>query len=420
MVGSPVKNSHSNLSSLLPFVQPKGWQMQQWQALLKLGWPRKSHEEWKYTSLELEGASTFGPAANQCIDNLSYESLSLGLESYRLVFFDGHYSVRLSDWVPKVTITPLPVLGEDRNTSLSSAIRPDAMSMLTDATATTGVLIEVEPGAVLDKPIYLYHLNSGGRQELCSHRHHVTLGNSAQVQLIEHHVSLDQGGGVSLARLTTQLESNAQLHHTKIIEESQQQHHFGHNDFSLKRDASASSTTFMFGGQSIRHTSSASLTGENGHIEMNSLSLPNQQHVFDSRTYLEHLAPHCQSQQLHKVVAADQSHGVFDGMIYVDNEAQKTDGQMDNHSLILGDLAKVNAKPQLEIYADDVKCSHGATTGQLNKDQIDYLRARGIKKRVAEQMIVEAFATEVCDKIQHSSVKAYCTEAIGTHLKGIK
>ncbi|MDC5840442.1 Fe-S cluster assembly protein SufD [Vibrio europaeus] len=418
MGGLLVKSNQHGFDSLAHLVQPQEWQKKQFGKAVELGIPTVKDEAWKYTSLNDFNALPLQLAMLQSAENISYEGLSLGIDAYRLVFFDGHFSARCSDWIPKVRVTPLNVLTSVETYELSRSVRPDAFTHLNDATATGGVLIEVEPNTQVTKPIYLLHISSGQKGEVCSYRHHLEMGPLSELEVIEHHISLAQGGGVTLSRLTSYVGEGACYHHTKLIEESQQQHHFGHNDIRLQRDAKASSTSLLLSGLLLRNQTSSELCGENGEVAMNSISLPTNKQTFDTRTYLKHNAPHCQSEQMHKIIGRDQSNAVFDGMIYVDPIALKTDGQMDTHSLLISDKAQVNCKPQLEIYADDVKCSHGATTGQLDPNQIAYMRARGINRFNAEQMLMSAFVCEVAEKIRHPSLRNYVISQLNNSLHG--
>ncbi|MGF1709646.1 Fe-S cluster assembly protein SufD [Vibrio kagoshimensis] len=414
MVGSPVKNNQETgaIDNFSEMVQPESWQRNQWKKALNLGFPKNKDENWKYTSLSSFNALEIQKAAHQSIENIDFEGLCLNIDCYRIVFLDGRLLVRCSDWIPKVTVTPLQNLTGVESYELSKSVHPDAFTYLTDAIATAGVLIEIESRCVVEKPIYLFHISSGNTGDSCSYRHHLELGYLSECEVIEHHVSLDQGGGVTFSRMTSYVGEGGHMRHTKLIEESTQQHHFGHNDITLQRNASAYSHCFMLSASLCRHQTSCDLQGENGFVEMNSLSMPQDQQTFDSRTYLKHFAPHCQSEQLHKTIARDKSNGVFDGMIYVTPDALKTDGQMDSHNLLLSNNAQVNCKPQLEIYADDVKCSHGATTGQLDTKQIDYMRARGISKSKAKKMLIFAFASQVALKVRHTGVKDFVLDKL--------
>lgn len=416
MGGLLVKSNCPSVDTLQHLVQGQDWQKNQFAKAKSVGLPSAKEEGWKYTSLEHFYSLPLQSAALQSAENISYEGLSLGIDAYRLVFFDGHFSARCSDWIPKVRVTPLNVLTAVETYELSRSVRADAFTYLTDATASGGVLIEVEPNTQVTKPIYLLHISSGQNGEVCSYRHHIEMAPLSELEVIEHHISLEQGGGVTLSRLTSYIGEGANYQHTKLIEESKQQHHFGHNDIRLQRDAKANSTAVLLSGLLVRHQTSSELSGDNGELAMNSVAMPKDEQTFDSRTYLKHNAPHCRSEQMHKIIGRDKGNAVFDGMIYVDPVALKTDGQMDTHSLLLSDHAQVNCKPQLEIYADDVKCSHGATTGQMDKNQIDYMRARGINQEQAEQMLMSAFVCEVADKIRHPSLRSYVNTKLADSL----
>lgn len=418
MGGLLVKSNRRTVDTLQHLVQGHEWQQNQFGKALSLGLPTTKDEGWKYTPVDNFYSLPLQSAALQSAENISYEGLSLGIDAYRLVFFDGHFFARCSDWIPKVRVTPLNVLTSVETYELSHSVRADAFTYLNDATASGGVLIEVEPNTQVTKPIYLLHISSGQKGEVCSYRHHIEVGPMSELEVIEHHISLKQGGGVTLSRLTNYISEGAHYHHTKLLEESEQQHHFGHNDIRLQRDAKANSTTVLLSGLLNRHQTSSELCGENGELAMNSVSMPTGNQTFDTRTFLKHNAPNCHSEQIHKIIGRDEGNAVFDGMIYVDPLALKTDGQMDTHSLLLSEKTQVNCKPQLEIYADDVKCSHGATTGQLDKNQIDYMRARGICRNKAEQILTSAFVYEVADEIRHPGLREYVKAKLASSLHG--
>lgn len=416
MVGLLTNADTPSLQRLHSLVQPELWQQKQWQKMVQLGLPGPKDDAWKYTSLVEFEQLPLQTAACRSDDTISYESLSLNLDSYRLVFLDGRLLIRCSDWIPKVDVTPLSKLSDIERHGLRKGIKPDAFTYLSDATATSGVWLDVEPNNVINKPIYLLHISSGIKGEVCSYRHHVNLGHLSECEVIEHHISLEQGGGVTFSRLTCDVGDGARFYHTKLIEESSTQHHFSHNDLAISRDACAFSNTFLLSGLLCRHQTSSHLMGENGQVEINSLSTPEHKQTFDTRTYTCHQASHCRSEQQHKTLATEQSNGVFEGMIYVTPDAIKTDGQMDCHGLLLSKQAQINSKPQLEIYADDVKCSHGATTGQIDPLQIDYMRARGISKSKAIQMLTLAFASDVALKIRHPLVRQYVCDTLENRL----
>ncbi|SON49813.1 Fe-S cluster assembly protein SufD [Vibrio tapetis] len=408
MVGLSEKNRDVALTRLSGLVGQSSWQQSHWQSLLKFGLPDERHEDWKYTSLVDFVQLPYCKPSHGNVHGISFESLSMVFDCYRLVFFDGEFQHDLSDEIPNVDYELMTAETFDYGT----AIAPDMVSRLAEASATTGVHVRVRNNTQVKKPIYLFHLNSGGLGELCSYRHHIELGQGAQCEVYEHHTSLALGGGVTCSRLSCEVGNGANYRHFKLVEESQQQHHFAHNDVMAQRDSQVRSDVFMLEGQLTRHSTSATLQGAGGYAQLNSLALPKQEQVFDTRTYIQHASPHCDSDQTHKIIGKDNGIGVFNGSILVDKHAIKTNGQMDNHNLLLSDLAQVNSKPQLEIYADDVKCSHGATTGQIDPSQVFYLRARGIPLAQAEKMITFAFAGELTDAIENDDVRQHIIRRI--------
>ncbi|KJO02387.1 Fe-S cluster assembly protein SufD, partial [Enterobacter hormaechei] len=220
------------------------------------------------------------------------------------------------------------------------------------------------------------------------------------------------------SRLTMNVAANAQLHHIKLAFENPLSHHFAHNDILLGQDAAAYSHSFLLGGAVLRHNTSTQLNGENTTLRINSLAMPVKSEVCDTRTWLEHNKGYCNSRQLHKTIVSDKGRAVFNGLINVAQHAIKTDGQMTNNNLLLGRLAEVDTKPQLEIYADDVKCSHGATVGRIDDEQMFYLRSRGIDQQAAQKMIIYAFAAELTEALPDGGLKQQVLARIGQRLPG--
>ncbi|MEY5825438.1 Fe-S cluster assembly protein SufD, partial [Salmonella enterica subsp. enterica serovar Corvallis] len=250
------------------------------------------------------------------------------------------------------------------------------------------------------------------------YRHHLALAEGAEATVIEHYVSLTAAKHFTGARLTMNVADNAQLHHIKLAFENASSYHFAHNDLLLATDASAFSHSFLLGAAVLRHHSSSQLNGENATLRLNSLAMPVKNEVCDTRTWLEHNKGYCNSRQSHKTIVSDKGRAVFNGLINVAQHAIKTDGQMTNNNLLLGKLAEVDTKPQLEIYADDVKCSHGATIGRIDDEQMFYLQSRGIRQQEARHMILYAFAAELTEAIYDSALKQQVLARIGQRLPG--
>lgn len=388
-----------------------------WQQVLQLGFPSIKHEDWKYTPLErlLAHHFSFAPAAE--VTATQCDDFSLIKDAHRVVFIDGRYDAELSDR----DCGPYQLRPATENALFPAAIRSEVFLHLTESLAQQSLHIRLPAGKHSDKPLYLLHISSGKGSEVVNtshYRHHLTIEASAQAEVIEHFVSLNEQPHFTGARLTTSVGDNAELSHCKLAFETPQSYHFAHNDVVLSRDARAKSYSFLLGAGLTRHNTSAQLNGEGATLSINSLLLPVGREICDTRTYLEHNKGYCESRQLHKTIVRERGKAVFNGMIKVAQHALKTDGQMTNNNLLLSKLAEVDTKPQLEIYADDVKCSHGATVGRIDAEQLFYLQSRGINQADAQQMIIFAFAAELTEAIHHESIRKVVLARIAERLSG--
>ncbi|MGE4801276.1 Fe-S cluster assembly protein SufD [Yersinia hibernica] len=386
-----------------------------WQQVLKLGFPNLKHEDWKYTPLERLFAHRFRFACAPRVTATQRDELSLVQDAHRLVFIDGCYAPELSD----SECGPYQLAPLTEKSQFPAAIQSEVFLHLTESLAQESLYIRLPAGQHSDKPLYLLHISSGNDSDIVNtshYRHHLAIEASAQAQVIEHFVSLNQQPHYTGARLTMSVGDNAELNHCKLAFEATQSYHFAHNDITLSRDARVRSDSFLLGAGLTRHNTSAQLNGEGATLSINSLLLPIGREICDTRTYLEHNKGYCESRQLHKTMVRERGKAVFNGMIKVAQHALKTDGQMTNNNLLLSQLAEVDTKPQLEIYADDVKCSHGATVGRIDAEQLFYLQSRGIHQADAQQMIIFAFAAELTEAIHHDTIRKVVLARIAERL----
>lgn len=374
-----------------------------WETLSKLGFPDARQEDWKYTPLSHLLDKTFTIENRETLTPQICDELALFAgKTHRLVFVDGRFIASLSDtdgsayeFLTGTQALPLPV-------------QPEFFLHLTESLSTESLLIRLASGQKSHKPLYLLHISSGQEVapvKMAHYRHHLLLESGSEAEVIEHFVSLNHFAHFTGARLTASLAEGARLHHCKLAFENHQSDHFAHNDFVLADRAYVHSDHFLLGSALTRHHSSVQLNGEGASASINSLLLPNALEVCDSRTYVEHNRIGCQSRQLHKILLSRQGKAVFNGMIKVAPKAVQTDAHMVNNNLLLNARAEVNTKPQLEIYADDVKCSHGATVGYIDNDQIFYLQSRGISYSEARKMILFAFASGLIEGIKLDIVR---------------
>jgi len=388
------------------------------QQMLRLGLPTRKHENWKYTPLDGLLTSRFVTRLAE-VDAGQRDALSVEVDAVRLVFVDGQFMPDLSD---SSDGSGFEIVINDERQALPAPIQPEVFLHLTESLSRTVTHIGVKRNQRPAKPLLLLHITQGleGSEEVntAHYRHHLTLEQGAEATVIEQYVSLNETRHFTGSRLTMNVAANARLHHIKLAFENPVSHHFAHNDIILAADAAAYSHSFLLGDAVLRHNTSTRLDGENTTLRINSLAMPVKSEVCDTRTWLEHNKGYCNSRQLHKTIVSDKGRAVFNGLINVAQHAIKTDGQMTNNNLLLGRLAEVDTKPQLEIYADDVKCSHGATIGRIDDEQMFYLRSRGIDKQAAEQMIIYAFAAELTEALGDEGLKQQVLARIGQRLGG--
>ncbi|MBE5251506.1 Fe-S cluster assembly protein SufD [Mixta mediterraneensis] len=391
---------------------------QHWQQLMRVGLPTRKHENWKYTPLESLLSQQFVLPQAQTLSAEQVDALALPLDAVRLVFVDGRFQPALSASDTELFEIQHSLATERR--PLPAPVQPEVFLHLTESLAEEVTMIRLARGKAAVRPLYLLHIISGQQDGMNTvhHRHHLQLEQSAEAEVIEHYVTLNATSHFTGARFTFDVADNARLTHTKLAFEDSQSYHFAHNDIVIGRDAEVSSTSFLLGAGLTRHNTSTQLNGENTQLAINSLVLPVKQEVADTRTYLEHNKGYCISRQMHKTIVRDKGRAVFNGHIKVAQHALKTDGQMTNNNLLLGRLAEVDTKPQLEIYADDVKCSHGATVGRIDDEQMFYLRSRGIEQDAAQSMIIHAFAAELTEALDNKVLRQEVLQRIAARFPG--
>ncbi|MEL6843775.1 MAG: Fe-S cluster assembly protein SufD, partial [Bacteroidota bacterium] len=286
---------------------------------------------------------------------------------------------------------------------------------LNTAYAQEGVLVHVPKGKVAKAPIHILHLSEANGEALgMQHRNLVVVGESAEAKIVETTHTLGQGPTFRNAFTEIIVGDNAGLEYVKIQRESDEAFQVDRTEVSQGRDSRFSIFTFTFSGELMRNNLRIRLLGE--HLESHLMGLyllDGQQHV-DNHTTVDHAKPNGFSNELYKGIMDEQSTGVFRGRIHVYEDAQKTNAYQTNRNIILSETANVNTKPQLEIYADDVKCSHGATTGRLDESAMFYMKARGIKEIEARKMLVKAYSMEVVENVSIEPVQELLSQLIDT------
>jgi Fe-S cluster assembly protein SufD len=382
------------------------------------GFPTPKDEEWRQTRVDPITSTRFarGEYRPGSISRAELDALALGnLDCPRIVLVNGRFAEDLSDLdaLPEgVAVTGLAAAFDSRpdriEPHLGSVQAPSGtpFAALNTAALDDGVVVTVEAGNALRSPIQIVHLSESNGTPVAVHpRTLVVVGERAEAELIETYASRNGGEYLTNAVTEVSLGAGANLYHDRVQWESRSAFHVGAIHTCLARNANYVGHNISFGAALARHDIGGKLDGEGAEATLNGMYLVRGEQHVDNHTTLEHASARCPSHELYKGILADRAKAVFNGRIIVREGAQKTDAKQSNRNLLLSDDALVHTRPQLEIYADDVRCTHGATVGQLEDDALFYLRARGIGAAEARSILIYAFASDVLDRIRHAPLR---------------
>ncbi|BCM94349.1 FeS cluster assembly protein SufD [Abditibacteriota bacterium] len=399
------------------------------QTFARLGFPTVRDEEWKYTDITPAANLVATPifhfelngAAAQVRTQLPFQTL----EGHRLAFVNGHYAPDLShigELPTGVEISPLSeaIAADSERVQQAfgrSVNGEETFVALNTAFAQDGAFVFVPADVELVEPVHLLFLTTGDAATVSHPRNLILLGHNASLKLVETYCSSTEG--VYLTNAVTEIESGAgaRIEHTKAQLESPKAFHVSTIQVGAARDSQLRSSVLNIGGRLVRNNSIAVMQGEGAEVTLNGLVLTDHEQHIDNHTTMDHAQPHCASHEMYAHVLNDKSVGVFNGKIFVRLDAQKTDAKQSNRTILLSGDATINAKPQLEILADDVRCTHGATIGQLDETAQFYLQTRGVPAREARSILIRAFAGEVLEPISLEVVRDEMEARITAKLK---
>jgi len=381
----------------------------------KTGLPSTKDEEWKYTNLSKLANNTYVIAQKSELENLDQFNSIYEASDINVVFINGIFSTSLSN------IDPLPQ-GVSIKT-ISDALKENEHDIkkhltyydydqdttfiaLNNALLRDGLYIHIKKGAVTEKLIHIIHVTKNSKEIFSAPRTLVSCEESSEVTILESHLSLSDDHVYWTNPLTDIfLNENATLHYTKAQKESTSAYHIGNTRVWQERNSNFDGFSFMTGGSIIRNNLDIVLNGEGANTTLNGLySIFGKQHV-DNHTSVDHRQPNCTSNQLYKGILNNASRAVFNGKIFVKPIAQKTNSYQLNKNLLIGKGCQIDTKPQLEIFADDVKCTHGATIGQLNEDEMFYLQTRCIDRKKAVKILSRGFVDDLINMIRNESIQ---------------
>ncbi len=390
------------------------------------GFPSKKLEAWKYTSLKSvlkHDYPVFPKTGNVAFKDVERFFIN-DLDSYKIVFVDGIYAGHLSETTnDKFDISTLSsALNQNKfqaviDVYFNKIAKEDGMVALNTAYVKEGAYIYIPKNTAVDKPIQILHFSTGNEDtQLFQPRNLIVVEDNAEVKIVERHQNLSKKRSFTNSVTEIYAGKNAHVDYYKIQNDTKDAV-LVDNTFSEQHANSVCSVhTFAFGGDITRNNLNFYQKGQGIDSILNGVTiLEGKQHV-DHNTMVEHLEPNCESHQDYKGIFDEKSTGVFNGKILVDKIAQKTNAFQSNNNILLSDKATVNSKPQLEIFADDVKCSHGCTIGQLDESALFYMRSRGIPKKEAKALLMYAFANEVLDSVKIPQLKARINKIIAKKL----
>lgn len=394
------------------------------------GIPTSRQEAWRYTSVKRLLEQGFVPA-DEPITALQPEDIEEvlipGLESHRVVLVNGRYLPGLSalgELPAGVRIGGLQQILRSDPDALRERVNGVAgeeqslFAALNTAGLDDGVVILLDRVAALSRPVELIHLSVGmDEPRVAQPRHIVALEDGAQASLIERYVSLGQSLYCTNSVLELSLGRDAVLKHQRIQDESPSAFHITGLYLSLGQGSRYAGVNLGLGGSWARTELKVRFAGEHAECDLQGFYLAGDQQLLDYHLDVDHQLPHCTSRENFKGILYGKGRAVFDGRVYVAQDAQKTDAAMSNRNLLLSEGAEVDTKPQLEINADDVKCSHGTTVGQLDPEMLFYLRSRGIKAPLARRMLCLGFAGEILDLLEPEPLRQRVADQVGQRLE---
>ncbi|AEH01025.1 Fe-S cluster assembly protein SufD [Lacinutrix sp. 5H-3-7-4] len=391
------------------------------------GFPSKKEEAWKYTSLKnilKEDYSVFPKQENA----LEYKDIKKyfihDIDTYKIIFIDGKYSSHLShvthDGIDVCLMSSAlnkPKYRPVIENYFNKIATKDSLSALNTAFSNEGAYIHIPKNKLVEKPIQIIHFSTGNEAALMLQpRNLIVVDENSHVQIIERHQSLTENP--VLTNSVTEIYGNkrAIVDYYKIQNDNKNASLIDNTYVDQKEQSHCLVHTFSFGGKLIRNNLNFYQNGERIDSTMKGITIIGDKQHVDHNTLVHHIEPNCESHQDYKGIFSDNATGVFNGKVVVEKEAQKTNAFQANNNILLSDKATINTKPQLEIFADDVKCSHGCTIGQLDESALFYMKQRGIPEKEARALLMFAFSNNVLDSVKIPELKQRITKLIANKL----
>ena len=394
-------------------------------AFEKHGFPIQKVENWKYTKTTPFLATSPLTSINEIPEDISYENYNQ-IQANKLVFVDGFFRKDLSHVIDKEESLVISSLKEALNKNHEEIIsklslsedRSNSPEALNTAFLNDGAYVRIPNNKTLAHPVFfLFLFTQAAERHLIQPRNLISLGENSECSIIESYQSLSENDTYSNCVTDIDLEKNSRLQYYKIQPDQAGVNHLGSTIASQQGGSNLHAVTITLNGSLIRNNFAVALNGERTYTSLSGLYLLDDNDHVDNHIEIDHRQPNCESHQLYKGLMDGSSTGVFNGKIFVQEDAQKTNAFQSNKNILLSDSATINSKPQLEIFADDVKCSHGSTTGQMDEQALFYLRSRGLGKNDAKAILNLAFAADVIDRVKIPELKELLHQQVQDKLK---
>jgi len=381
------------------------------------GIPTRKHEEYKYTRIDVMLKEEFNFSTIKNCKDEQIEHLKFLKDAYVVIIENGVFVEGLSNLqnLPKgVTICSLvdavasnsPVF--EKHYAQYADVNADPFVALNTAMTKDGVFIHISKNVIIEKPLHIIHISTAFENTIIHPRNLIVVDENAQAKIIESFETVDSTAKLFSNALTEiVVDKHAIVDHYKIQDENELGYLVNTTQIIQQKQSVFSTHTFTLSGSLVRNNLTLVLDDEHIESHLNGLYLTTENQVVDNHTVVDHRKPNCNSNELYKGIIDGKSTATFNGKIFVRKDAQKTNAFQSNKNILLSEAGTINTKPQLEIYADDVKCSHGSTTGKLDADKIFYLRARGLSTESAEKLLMHAFASEVVNTIKIEALREY-------------
>lgn len=391
------------------------------------GFPSKKEEAWKYTSLNSilkHDYSVFPKHENTVEYNDVKKYFIHDIDTYKIVFIDGKYASHLSqtthdgiDVCLMSSALAKPKYQLIIENYFNKIATKDSLTSLNTAFSSEGAYIHIPKNKLAAKPIQIIHFSTGSESALMNQpRNLIVVDENSHVQIIERHQSLTDNPVLTNSVTEIYANKRAIVDYYKIQNDNENASLIDNTFINQKQESVASTHTFSFGGKLTRNNLNFYQNGERIDSTLKGVTIIGSKQHVDHNTLVHHIQPNCESHQDYKGIFGDSATGVFNGKVLVEKEAQKTNAFQANNNILVSDKASINTKPQLEIFADDVKCSHGCTIGQLDESAMFYMRSRGIPEKEAKALLMYAFSNNVLSSVKIPEIKQRITKIIATKL----